>query len=368
MKAWRFHGIGDMRLDEVPYPELKPDWVILKPRVVQPSVSEAQRAVGLAISGTETFKKLLAEKAPIALFGHEFCAKVVEVGADVTNVRVGERVAVESRVPCHQCRLCLGGSPWLCRKGPSMGRHIAGGFAEYTTVPAEILEVLPESVTDNEGACIQPLTGAVKSIAAARIQLGDTVAVIGQGPMGLYCLQLARVSGAGKIIGVDVRQESLALSRQLGADYTVNAREVDPVKAVLEYTEGIGADVVFEAAGGSPQQGLAGTTTLPQAMAMVRDLGKVVQVAWIGNSVTCPIDSWRERGITYLTSESCPPKLTKWAVHLVATKRVQLAPLISHVLEGLDKVPEAFHITSHKSEYKATNPAQVVVSKWDSSG
>ncbi|MBI2909182.1 MAG: alcohol dehydrogenase catalytic domain-containing protein [Chloroflexi bacterium] len=363
MKQWRFYALGDMRLDDVPMPECKPGWVILKTRVVQPSVTEAQRAVGMPISGTETVKRLIAEKAPVPLFGHEFCAEVVELGEGVTRVKVGDRVACRARVPCHECDICRAGFPDLCRKGPNIGRQIPGCFAEYTTIPAEVLAVLPDSVSDNEGACIQPLTGAVSNVSAAHIQMGDSVAVIGQGVMGLYCLQLARVCGAGKLIGIDVRPESLALSRQLGADCVVDATQVDPVQAVIELTNGFGADVVFEAAGGSPEQGLAGTKTQGQAMHMVRDLGKVVQVAWIGNKVEFRTDEWRERGISYLSSDNCSDKLLDYVVHLVATRRIQLAPLISHVLDGLDKAPQSFEITSNKGKYQATNPAQVLVSR-----
>lgn len=363
MKQWRFYALGDMRLDEVPYPELRPEWVIVKTRVVQPSVSEAQRAIGLPISGTATIKKLLAERAPVPLFGHEFSAEVVEIGQGVKKVKVGDRVSGRARIPCYSCALCLSGQKELCRKGPNIGRQIPGLFAEYAALPAEILTVLPGSVSDNEGACIQSLSGSISNVGNAKIQIADTVAVIGQGVMGLYCLQLARVCGAGKLIGIDVREESLALSKQLGADYVVNAGKEDSVKAVIELTDGVGADVVFEAAGGSPTQGLSGLSTIPQAMAMVRDQGKVVQVAWIGAKYEFNVDEWRERGISYLSAENCSNKLLDWLVHLVATKRIQVAPLISHVLEGIEKVPEAFEITSNKSRYKATNPAQVVVSR-----
>lgn len=362
MRAWRWYAFGDMRLDQIPDPQAKPGWVVVKVKVVQASVSEAQRAIGLPTSGTNTIKRMIKEQAPVRLFGHELCGGIVELGKGVEGLKVGDRVAARGRMPCHECELCRTGRANDCRKGPSLGRDIPGGFAEYTALPAELLAVLPPEITDNEGASIQPASGAVTCVLNAQIGMGDTVAVFGQGCMGSYAMQASRIDGAGKTIAVDVRDEALALSAQLGADEVIDARKVDPVKRILEITSGIGADVVFEAAGGSPEAGLAGDRTLHQALEAVRDRGRVVQIAWHGVPVSIDIDEIRRKGIDYVMPKGTEDEGIQLAIHLVETKRLQLRPLFTHVLTGLEKSPEAFKLTANKPKYKVMNPVQVVVS------
>ena len=109
MKAWRWYAFGDMRLDEVPQPEAKPGWVVAKIKIVQASVTEAQCAIGLPTNETETTRKLIEQKAPIRLFGHELCAEIVEVGKGVESLKVGDRVVARGKVPCYNCELCRTG-------------------------------------------------------------------------------------------------------------------------------------------------------------------------------------------------------------------------------------------------------------------
>ncbi len=179
--------------------------------------------------------------------------------------------------------------------------------------------------------------------------------------MGLNISQICRVCGAGKVIGIDVRDESLKLASQLGADVTINARNVDPVEAVRENTRGWGADIVFECAGGSTRQGLSGSKTLEQAINMVREGGKIVEVAHPVANATVPARTLESKN--YIAARHCTPKLANYVIQLVASKRVQLIPMITHVLEGIEKVPEAFEITGNKGKYGGINPAQVVISR-----
>jgi threonine dehydrogenase-like Zn-dependent dehydrogenase len=362
MKAWRFYAINDMRLDEVPDPQVQPGGVVVQVTVTQPSVTEVIRARGEETLGADYVREAIAKHAPVQLLGHEFAGVVVQVGEGVTSLIVGDRVASgRSRMPCYKCELCLSGQSDYCRKGPSVGRQIPGCFAEYVSAPAEIFVKLPVNVSDNEGACIQALTGSTDAVHTAEIQMGDTIAVFGQGTMGLAVLQIAKASGAGMAITVDVRDDILELSKKFGADVTINARADDPVKRILELTHGKGADVVFEAAGGSTKQGLAGAATLKQAFKVVRDVGKVVQVAMFDGVVDLDLNQLRAQAIKYLFPAPTNRKLMEYTVHLVATGQVTLKPTITHVLQGLDKLPEAFEITANKGKYKALNPAQVVV-------
>src|SRR4030095_2483406 len=121
-----------------------------------------------------------------------------------------------------------------------------------------------------------------------------------QGSMGLECMQIARSSGAGRIITVDVRPEACAVSKELGATHVINARETDPVEAIRTLTGGNGADIVFECAGGSPTQGLAGVQSVTQAIDAVRSGGKIIGVSWFGAPLQLDIDLLRERSLRYM--------------------------------------------------------------------
>src|SRR6516165_2138644 len=271
-----------MRLDDVPEPACRPGHVIVEPRCVQPSVTEAQLAFGIRTLAYDRIKGRLETEAPVQLFGHEFCARVLEVGAGVTRVRPGDRVAARAKLPCGTCALCNGGRDHLCRKGPIIGFQLPGCFAERALLPEIALTRLDDRISDSEAACLQSLSDSVAAVETAGIGIGDSVAIYGQGSMGLECLQIARTSGAGLIVAVDVREEACRVSRELGADVALNARSEDPVAAIRELTEGNGADVVFECAGGSPKQGLACTRSLMQAIESVRSGGKLVGVSWSG--------------------------------------------------------------------------------------
>jgi threonine dehydrogenase-like Zn-dependent dehydrogenase len=179
--------------------------------------------------------------------------------------------------------------------------------------------------------------------------------------MGFECMQVARNCGAGRIITVDVREEACQKSLELGADTSINAKQEDPVAAIRDLTEGNGADVVFECAGGSPRQGLSGSQTLTQAIDAVRSGGKIIGVSWFGEPFPLDIDLLRERSLRYLFPDISTAAHLEHTVRLVASGRVQLKPMITHILPGIESVPQAFEITANKGKYKAISPAQVVL-------
>jgi threonine dehydrogenase-like Zn-dependent dehydrogenase len=160
---------------------------------------------------------------------------------------------------------------------------------------------------------------------------------------------------------VDVRDEACQVSRELGADHALNAKREDVVAAILDLTGGNGADVVFECAGGSPRQGLAGHQSLLQALDVVRSGGKVIGVSWFGGPVQLNVDALRERSLRYLFPDISTQAHLEHTVRLVASGRVRLQPTIRHVLHGLEEVPKSFEITANKGAYGAINPAQVVL-------
>jgi len=361
MKAWRFYAFNDLRLDDIPVPDCPPGHVLVEPLCVQPSVTEAQLAFGIPTLAYERIKRRLETDAPLQLFGHEFCARVVKLGAGVTRVQVGDRVAARAKLPCRACPLCLGERSHLCRKGPVIGFDLPGCFSETAVLPEIALVKVDARISDSEAACLQSLSDSVAAVETAGIQIGDSVAIFGQGSMGLECLQVARLSGAGQVITVDVRDESCRMSRTLGADHALNAGQGDPVAAILDLTDGNGADVVFECAGGSPKQGLAGNKTLTQAIDAVRSGGKIIGVSWFGGPLQMDIDRLRERSLRYLFPDISTYGHLEHTVRLVASGRVRVGPTITHVLRGIEAVPQAFEITANKGKHQAINPAQVMM-------
>src|SRR5204862_3600802 len=234
MKAWRFNAFGDLRLDDVPEPVCGVGHVLVEPICVQPSVTEAQLAQGIPTLAYDRVKRRLETEPPVQLFGHEFCARIIQISPGVERFRVGDRVAARAKLPCQTCPLCRGGKADLCRAGPVIGFDLPGCFAERTRIPEIALVKVDDCISDSEAACLQSLSDSVAAVETAELRMGDAVVVFGQGSMGLECLQIARLSGAGLIIAVDVRDEACEVSRELGADHALNARTSDVVAAIRD--------------------------------------------------------------------------------------------------------------------------------------
>src|ERR1043165_342616 len=167
MKAWRFYGFNDMRLDEVRAPACLPGHVVAEILCVQPSVTEAQLAFGIPTLAYDRVKRRLETEAPIQLFGHEFCCRIVEVGAGVKNFKPGDRIAARAKLPCEKCNLCENGQSTLCRKGPVIGFDLPGCFSELAILPEISLVKVDDAISDSEAACLQSLSDSVASAETA---------------------------------------------------------------------------------------------------------------------------------------------------------------------------------------------------------
>lgn len=364
MKAWVHYGFNDIKLEEIPKPRIKPEHVIVKVKVVQPSITEVLLSRGIPTfpKVVEAVKKRFSQKTPVQLFGHEFCGEIVEIGEGVTSFKIGDRVTAKAQIPCHTCFQCMAGRIHFCSNFELLGFDIPGALAEYALIPQEILFKLPNTISDSEGATMQPLGECVAAVAAVGLNAGDTVVVLGQGSMGLSSMQAAKVSGAGRLIVTDVRDESLEMARSLGVDETINAKETDPVKKVLDLTEGGGADIVIEAAGGSPEVGLAGFDTLYQAVEMVSTGGKILEIAHFEKPVeNLPTGTFRMKCIKWMFPDFTSNKMMRHTMRLVASGRIRQKPLITQVVEGIENLPEVFEITINKTKYHTLNPAQLKI-------
>jgi L-iditol 2-dehydrogenase len=228
-------------------------------------------AVGICGSELHGFVTHAARRTPPTILGHEFCGQVVEVGQGVLGHRPGDRVAVNSVIACGQCEDCLDANVHLCRKGEVFGMKRPGGFAEYCAVPVSTLLPLPDTVSPVQGSLLEPLGNAVHALSLTSQRFPETVVILGAGTIGLFALQVAKVSGALRLVAVDVSDARLDVARRLGAETILNPRKQDIVAPVLEMTRGRGADVVIDAVG-------AAETRLA-ALKMSRRGGEIV---WLG--------------------------------------------------------------------------------------
>ncbi|WP_372912690.1 NAD(P)-dependent alcohol dehydrogenase [Salinigranum sp.] len=218
---------------------------------------------------------------PLVL-GHESAGEVVDVGANVTTLEPGDRVALEPGAPCRRCRHCKEGDYHLCEDVRFMATPPHdGAFTEYVSWPADFAYELPENVSTREGALCEPLSVGIHACRRGDVGTGDTVLVTGAGPIGLMVLEAARAAGATDVVLTDVVDEKLTFARERGADLTVNVADEDLDAAVDEYTDGVGVDVVVEASGAA--------SSIESTLDVVRRGGTVVLVG-LASEATVPFD------------------------------------------------------------------------------
>ncbi|MHA2056176.1 MAG: zinc-binding dehydrogenase [Candidatus Thorarchaeota archaeon] len=330
MKAAMYYGIGDVRYEEVDIPEIGPGEMLIK--------------VGTALTcGTDvkTYKRghpLLIKQIP-SLFGHEYAGTVEAVGEGVEDFKVGMRVVATNSAPCQECFYCKRDQPNLCKQ--SKENLVNGAFAEYIRVPEAIVRrnthQIPDSLSFREAALTEPLACVVHGIEESNIKLGDTVAVIGAGPIGQMLIMLAKKNGASTIIASDLVEFRRDTALKAGADIVIDPSKEDPVERVKQETSGRGADVVIEAVGIRQ--------TWEQAVDMTRDAGTTVLFGGAASGTKFELDTGRFhygqltiKGVFHLK-----PKHVERALKLIIAGDVNTDLLISHEMP-VEKIGEALEM------------------------
>lgn len=185
---------------------------------------------------------------PPMTFGHEFCGHIERLGAEVEGLRAGEFVSAEMHVNCGRCYQCRIGEPHICQNLKIIGIDRDGCFAEFVAIPASNIWKIDPEIPEHYAAIMDPLGNAVHTVLAGPIA-GRTVAVTGCGPIGLMAIAVAKACGCSTVFATEVNTHRLELARKMGADVTLDPKEGDPVKAVLEATGGTGVDVLLEMSG-----------------------------------------------------------------------------------------------------------------------
>jgi len=309
-----YYNNRDVRLEELPVPKIGSGELLLR-----------TRASG--VCGSDLMEWYRVKKAPLVL-GHEITAEVVEVGAGVNTLKLGDRVFSTHHVPCGQCRYCLAGHQSVCDLLRTT-HFEPGGFAEYIRVPKINVELgtlhIPDSMSFDEGSFIEPLACVVRAQRFAGLCAGQTVLVIGSGISGLLHIQLARARGAERIIATDISEYRLNAAKQFGADATIHGAEDVPAK-LKEMNDGRLADLVIVCTGAMP--------AIQQAVKSVDRGGTLLFFAptAAGVDVAIPLfDYWRDE-INVVTSYAGSGDDLKESLELIRDHKVRVADMVTHRL------------------------------------
>ncbi len=334
MKALVLHGIRDLRVHDLPEPEPGPGQV--KVRV---------RAVGVCGSDIHYYKHgrigdQVVEKPLIV--GHEAAGEVVELGPGVEGPAVGRRIAVEPARWCGRCEWCIGGKPNACPAVEFRSTPPCDGLmCEVAVLEQSQCIPIPDTMTLEEAAMLEPLQVAVHATNLIGIRPGETVTVVGAGPIGLGCMDMARIAGAERVIVTDRLDYRLEFAKNRGADDVVNVEKDDPVEAIMRLTDGRGTDVVFECTNRA-----AGAR---QAYDVAAICGRVclVGIPEEDEIVLGAHDARRkELSVQYVRRSR---HAAKQAMTLLTSGRLDVASWITHRV-GLDDAPKAFEMAAEYAD------------------
>lgn len=296
-------------------------------------------AAGVCSTDLHIIEGIVSFVPPPLVLGHEFCGRVEACGEQVTKVRPGDRVKCDSVVGCGVCAWCRRGAVQFCPTGYEYGITHDGAWTDWLVVPERNLHLLPDAISDEEAAILDPeVYGPLRK---AGVQVGDTVVVFGPGFAGLVATQLAKLMGAARVILCGTRVERLACGARLGADHTIDVKEQDAIQAIHELTGGRGADLVFEAAGVA--------ASACQAVEVVRPQGKVIYYGVHGRKLDAfPIDAVVLKDLLVYGAVT---DRVGWEdmIALVAAGKVNLKSIITHRFP-LESAGEAYTIVRDRKQ------------------
>jgi L-iditol 2-dehydrogenase len=302
---------------DFPTPELRSDEVLLR-----------VQACGICGSDIHGWDGSTGRRNPPLIMGHEAAGEIVALGSEVTGWQVGDRVTFDSTIYCGQCRSCRNGQVNLCENRRVVGVSLQeykqhGAFAEHLAVPARILYALPDSLSYERAAMVEPVSIAVHAVRRIAVKNEMTAVVVGSGMIGLLIVQALRWAGARQIVAVDLADNRLALARQLGATHTCNSGRVDVVAEVERITGGLGADAAFEVVGLAP--------TVNLALGVLKRGGQCVLVGNLAPKISdFPLQATVTRELTLLGSCASAGEYPL-CLDLIARGVIDVAPMIEVV-------------------------------------
>ncbi|MCG0276535.1 MAG: zinc-dependent dehydrogenase [Thermosediminibacteraceae bacterium] len=335
MKAVRLYGPSDLRLEEVPKPSAPPGGLLVEVKACAICGSDVRNVASGGSGHGFTLPRTI---------GHEIAGVIAEVGKSVEGFEVGSRVVLSVSLACGRCRYCLTGKQNLCESKKAISYQYDGGFAEYVAVPEALVRYggvlpIPDGIDFYEASLTEPFSCALNGQELSKVSTGDTVVIIGAGPVGIMHAILARINGASKIILAELTPERLEKAREIGAaDIYVDSSKEDLKEKVLKETNGLGADVVIVAAPSGKAQ--------LQAIDLAAKGGRVNLFGGLPKGQSqITIDSnvihYRELFV-HGTSDSTPVHMKK-ILDLMGAGRIDARKLISAVLP-LENYKEGFEL------------------------
>ncbi|NQW21695.1 MAG: alcohol dehydrogenase catalytic domain-containing protein [Chloroflexi bacterium] len=334
MQAIIYHANKDIRLEDIAEPTPGPGEAKIRitgTSICATDVEEWQYGPLWVQHGSPN--ALTGKQTPLVL-GHETAGTVHEIGEGVGNVSVGDRVAINTVLTCGSCFWCTRGQQSVCPSMAVAGFMADGGLAEFMVWPADKLVPMPYSISDAEGPLLEPTSVAVHAVRRSGVRPGDNVAIVGCGTVGLLTLQAFKAAGA-RVIAIDVREQSLTLAKEFGADEVLNScNEEITATQVLELTGGVGPDIVVETAGVKETPRMAiewtrrgGTTLLLGIYSTTPEINF--------NDVVGP-------EITIIGSVATSPGDLEAAVELVGSGKINVKPLISRIVPLSRAIEDGF--------------------------
>ena len=234
-------GAGAEYREDLPIPQISDDQVLIKVHAT------AICGTDLQLYHWNEYAQKRMTNLPM-VFGHETAGEIVEIGKNVTGYRLGDRISVETHVPCNHCWQCRNGNPHICENQHVFGVTDPGAFAEYAPVHKDCIVRLKDDISYEMGAMLEAMGAGVHGVEVAQVR-GKRVLVSGCGPIGLMTIGACKAHGASRIIVCDLIEEKLEIAKTMGANITVNSRDVDLPTFVRSQTDGVGADAVIDITG-----------------------------------------------------------------------------------------------------------------------
>jgi len=341
MKAAIYYGPGDIRVENVSDPKLEADGILIR-----------VKACGICGSDIHPYR-VGGLIEPGLIMGHEFSGDVIEVGANVIDIKKGDRVTAASVQPCGQCHWCQKKQTHRCPNMRVLGFHMPGSLAEYVSIPLALVNQtvfpLPDELSYEDGATVEPLSVAENTVRRAEPTADDTVVILGVGMIGQCALQVLKAIGVAKVVVSEVSEKRLEVAKAMGADVVINAADEDTIQRVREVTSGMEVDVVVECAGVpiTFQQAIEMVRgSLQQAFETVRPDGKIMLVGIYEQPIQWTPNSVIRKSVRMI---GCYSGNFPAAIELLKTGKVNTRPLVTHEYP-LDKAREAFEAQSKANE------------------
>ncbi|MFC5702641.1 zinc-binding dehydrogenase [Cohnella faecalis] len=275
-------------------------------------------------------------KPPVSM-GHEFAGRVVEVGADVRSIRIGDYVCAIPGVGCGKCEPCQAGKFNLCRELKVIGGLYPGGFAEYTAVPEYNIVKIPELFSATDGAMVESAAVAVHAVSRMKSVEGKKIAVLGAGPIGLLIIQVLKAFGAKLVVASDPIESRRDIASRLGADIVIDPTKENVEERIQAEVGGIGLDGAFDVAGIE--------LTLGQALAVTKNGGEIVITALFSKDPVFPMKMLQRAEKTLLGTQMYVKQDFETAIQLMQENKIKIDEMVTHRFD-LDQISEAFKLAT----------------------